>query len=392
MRSGFIIAFVFLILNVSLKAQSRTDLEERRKKTLEEINYVDNLLKSTSKQRNESMDAVKIIGKKVTLRESVISGMQQEISLLSERIDLNTVAIQMMEDDLVKLKDDYARAVFNSYKSGKGNPEIIYILSAKDFNQGYKRLKYLQQVTRYRREQSELITDLKSQIENSKNKLQADLSSVSELKTHEEQQKKILLDEQNRKQKMVKTLSTKEKQLQQDLEAKKKIAKRLENEIARLIEEEKKLAAKKAETPEQKKLGDSFAENKGKLPWPVDKGIITSRFGIHNNPVLKYVQEVNIGIEITSSGKVAARSVFKGEVARVFSIQGANMSVMIRHGKYFTIYNNIINVKVKPGEKVETKQYLGDVYADPNDDNHCVLKFMIFESKFQDPEEWIMKN
>jgi septal ring factor EnvC (AmiA/AmiB activator) len=391
MRSGFIIVFT-IVFALSLNAQSRTDLEERRKKTLEEINYVDNLLKSTSKQRNESMNAVKIIGRKLSLRESVITGMQQEISLLSERVDLNTIAIQMMEDDLVKLKEDYARAVLSSYKTGKGNPEIIYILSAKDFNQGYKRLKYLQQVTRYRREQSELITDLKNEIEDSKAKLQADLSSVSELKSREEQQKSILQDEQNRKQKMVKTLNSKEKQLRKDLEDKKKIAKKLENEIARLIEEEKKLASKKAETPEQRKLSDSFAENKGKLPWPVDKGVITSKFGVHSNPVLKYVQEVNIGIEITSSGTAAARSVFKGEVARVFSIQGANMSVMIRHGKYFTIYNNIINVKVKAGDKVETKQYLGDVYSDPNDDNHCVLKFMIFESKFQDPEEWIVKN
>jgi septal ring factor EnvC (AmiA/AmiB activator) len=391
MRSGVLIV-ITIIFTLSLNAQSRADLEERRKKTLEEINYVDNLLKNTSKQRNESLNAVKIIGKKLNLRESVISGMQSEISLLSDRIDLNTIAIQMMEEDLVQLKDDYARAVLNSFKTGKGNPEILYILSAKDFNQGYKRLKYLQQVTKFRREQAELITELKGEIENSKEKLQADLSGVSELKSKEEQQKKILQDEQNRKQKMVKTLNSKEKQLRQELEEKKKIAKRIENEISRLIEEERKITSKKAETPEQRKLSDSFAENKGKLPWPVDKGIITSKFGIHSNQVLKYVQEANIGIEITSSGNVAARSVFKGEVARVFSIQGANMSVMIRHGKYFTIYNNIINVKVKPGDKVETKQYLGDVYSDPNDSNHCVLKFMIFESKFQDPEEWIIKN
>jgi septal ring factor EnvC (AmiA/AmiB activator) len=391
MRSGFIIVLT-LIFTLSLNAQSRADLEERRKKTLEDINYVDNLLKSTSKQKNESLNAVKIIGKKLSLRESVISGMQEEISLLSERIDLNTVAIQMMEEDLIRLKDDYARAVINSYKTGKGNPDFLYIISAKDFNQGYKRLKYLQQVTIFRREQAELITELKNEIESSKSKLQADLTGVSELKTREEQQKRILQDEQNNKQKMVKTLNSKEKQLKQELEEKKKIAKRLENEISRLIEEERKLASKKAETPEQRKLGDSFAENKGKLPWPVDKGVITSKFGIHANQVLKYVQEVNIGIEITSSGKMAARSVFKGEVARVFSIQGTNMSVMIRHGKYFTIYNNVINVKVKPGDKVETKQYLGDVYSDPNDSNHCTLKFMIFESKFQDPEEWIVKN
>lgn len=375
-----------------LYAQSRSDLEVQRKRTLEEIGYVDNMLKTTAREKTESMNAVKILGKKVNLRENILSGMREEINLTSERVALNTMAIQMMEDDLTALKKEYANTVVSSYRTGKGYPELMYVLSAKDFNQGFKRLKYLQQVTKFRRREAAVILELKDQIQTSREKLQADLLRVSDLKDKQEQQKKLLQDEQEKQQKMVKSLNTKEKELKKQLEEKRRTAKKIEGEIAKLIAEEKKKAVSSAETPEQKLIGDNFAENKGRLPWPVEKGLITSHFGIQKNAVLKYVQEENIGIEITSTGRMPARSVFKGEVTRVFPIQGSNMTVIIKHGKYFTVYNNIINVKVKPGDKVDTKQYIGEVYSDPANNNICVLEFMIYETKFHDPEAWIAKN
>jgi septal ring factor EnvC (AmiA/AmiB activator) len=351
------------------------------------------MLKSTSKQKAESMNAVKIIGNKLNLRESVIRGMREEINLLSERIELNTIAINMMEKDLVDLRNDYARAILNSYKAKKENPELVYILSAKDFNQGYKRLKYLQQVTKFRRRESETIMELKEQVQTTKDRLQNDLSKLSDLKSKEEQQKSLLQSEQERKQQMVNSLSSKERQLQKELEEKKHIADRIEKEIAHLVEAERKKALKSDKTPEQKLIGENFAENRGKLPWPVEKGIITSQFGIQKHPVLKYVTENNIGIEITSLGKIAVRSIFKGEVARIFSVQGANMIVIIRHGIYLSVYQNIVDLKVKTGDKIETKQEIGMVYCDRDNGNKSILKFMICQEKeYLDPEAWISKN
>jgi murein hydrolase activator len=382
-----------MILQAYVSAQTKAELEEKRNTTLNEIRYVDNMLKSTSKKKQESMNEVKIIGNKVNLRESVIRGMRQEIDLLSERIDLNTLAINMMESDLVGLKNDYARAVVNSYKAQKENPELVYILSAKDFNQGYKRLKYLQQVTKFRRREAEVIMELKDQIQSTKDRLQNDLSRLSDLKSREEQQKSLLLSEQDRKQEMVRSLSKQERQLKKELEEKKRIADKIEKEIARIMEEERKKVIKSDNTPEQKLIGESFAENKGRLPWPVEKGIITSQFGIQKHPVLKYVTENNIGIEITSLGKTEVRSVFKGEVARVFSIPGANMTVIIRHGKYLTVYQNVVDLKVKQGDKIDTKQVIGNVYCETDNGNKSILKFMIFEEKEKlDPELWISKN
>jgi murein hydrolase activator len=393
MKRTILFFLINFVLYVCANGQTKAELEDRRAKTLEEIKYVDNLLKETEKEKNESMNAVIIIGNKLSLRESVIRGMQEEVSLLSDRIELNTIALDMMESDLTGLKSDYRRAVVNSYKSKKGNSELVYFLSAKDFNQGYKRLKYLQQVTKYRRRESEIILELKSQIEISKAKLQNDFNRVSELKSREEQQKNLLQNEQEKKNRMIKTLTSKERQLERELDEKKRIASKIENEIARIIEEEKKKIVKSDNTPEQRSIGESFVENKGKLPWPVDKGIITSRFGIQQHPVLKYVTENNIGIEITSSGKTAVRSIFKGEVTKVFPIPGANITIIIRHGKYMSVYQNIIDIKVKPGDKVDTRQEIGDVYCETNNGNKSILKFMIFEEKEKlDPEAWISKN
>ncbi len=394
MKCLLITVFLLCTASIVVEGQSKAELEEKRKKTLEEINYVDNLLKTTAREKTESMSAVKIIGRKLDLRESVITGMREEINLISERIDLNNTAISMMEDDLVVLKKEYARAVVNSYKSQKGNPDVIYILSAKDFNQGYKRLKYLQQITKFRRMQSEVIIELKSQIETSRKKLENDLRRVSDLKQKEEQQKKLLETEQDKRKGMVMSLTKKEQQLQKELEDKRRIARKIEREIDRIVEEERKKSVKSETTPEQKMIGENFAENMGRLPWPVERGIITSHFGIQKHPVFKYLTEDNIGIEITSSGRMNARSVFQGEVVKVFAISGANMTIIIRHGKYLSVYANISNVKVRPGDKVFAKQDLGEIYSDPGNGNNCVLKFMIFETnmKYLDPEAWIAKN
>jgi len=393
MRRVYIIVFLILSTFSAAVCQTKKDLEEQRKKTLEEISYVDNLLKETEKEKKASLSELKIIGKKLNLRESMVKGLQDEISLLADRIDLNNLAVSMMEEDLKILKRDYERTVLSSFRSSKGNSELGYILSAKDFNQGYKRMKYLQQITKYRRQESEVIQELKSEIEVSKKKMEVDLSRISELKSREEQQKFLLQGEQNRKQSIVKSLSSKEAQLQRDLEEKKRVAKRIEREISRIIDEERKKNVTTDLTPEQKLISNDFYENKGRLPWPVERGVITSHYGVQKHAVLKYVTEDNIDIEITSSGSTPVRSVFKGEVKSIFSIRGENMAVMISHGKYFTVYLNIVNVKVKKGDKVETKQEIGKVFNDSENGDKAVLKFMVFEDKVKlDPELWISKK
>ena len=388
-----ILIFILLILICPvISGQTRSELEEKRQRTLEEIDYVDNMLKNTEKKRSENISSLRILGNKLNLRESVISGMNEEMDLLNERIGINNIALDMMESDLTVLKEDYSRAIVNFYRYQNMIPEMIYILSAKDFNQGYKRLKYLQQISKFRRNEAEVIIELKDEIGLTRSRLESDLARISDLRQKEVLQKDLLQKEQNRKKKLENNLGKKEKELKRELDEKKRIAKKIENEIARIIEEEKRKNVENKLTPEQKLIGDDFEENKGRLPWPVEKGVITSNFGIHKHPVLKYVTENNIGIEITSSGKTKARSVFKGEVTAITAIKGANMTVIIRHGNYISVYTNLINVRVKKGDKVDTKQEIGDVYQDPADNNNSVIKFMIFNKKYLDPEFGLQKT
>lgn len=393
MKSIISILTLLIWFSSGLFGQSRSELEELRRKNLQEIEYADKMLRTTSTQKNESLNELRVIGKKLNLREKLIDEYGQEISLLEYRISLNALATDMLEQDLNELKSDYAMSIVSAYKVTKGSPALAFILSSADFNQGYKRLKYIQQVAKYRRKETETIEAIYNELQDTKTRLEKDRKNVNDLKSKEVRQKEILRDEQNRKERLVSSLSKKEKQLKQELDEKRRIARQIEKEIERMIEEERKKSQTVPMSAEMKVIGESFGENRGRIPWPVDKGIITSHFGMHPHPVLKNVTEDNIGIEITSSGPTKAKSVFKGEVGGVFAISGANMAVIIRHGKYLTVYQNLVNVVVKTGESISAGQVLGDVFIDNGDGGKAELKFMVYEEKKKlDPEQWLIKK
>jgi septal ring factor EnvC (AmiA/AmiB activator) len=387
------ISLLLLLCVLNVAGQSRAELEELRKKNLQEIEYVDKMLKTTSSQKSENINELRVIGKKLSLREKLINEYGQEISLLEYRISLNSTATEMLESDLNNLKQEYAKSILSAYKATKGTPAVAFILSSTDFNQGYKRLKYIQQVAKYRRKETVIIETLYNELQNTKERLEKDRRNVSDLKNKEVRQKQMLSEEQNKKERLASSLSRKEKQLKQELDEKRRVARQIEKEIERLIEEERKKSETVPMSSEMKVIGESFGDNRGRLPWPVDKGIITGHFGLQPHPVLKNVTEDNIGIEITSGGATRAKAVFKGEVVRVFAISGANMAVIIRHGKYLTVYQNLVMVKVKAGDNVTTGQELGNVYLDNGDGGKSVLKFMVYEEKKKlDPEQWLTKK
>jgi len=392
-KKEFFILTLILLICIQGKGQSRAELEELRKKNLHEIEYVDMMLKNTSTKKSENLNELRVIGKKLSLREKLINEYGQEIDLLEYRISLNRLATEMLEQDLNDLRNEYAKSIKSAFKASKGTPALAFILSSSDFNQGYKRLKYIQQVARYRRKETGTIETIYNELQSTRENLEKDRKNINELKNKEVNQKKILSQEQNNKERLINTLSKKEKQLKQELDEKRRIAKQIEKEIERLIEEERKKSETAPMSNEMKIIGESFGENKGRLPWPVDRGIITSHFGMQQHPILKNVTEDNIGIEITSMGATRARAVFKGEVVRVFAISGANMAVIIRHGRYLTVYQNLINVNVKAGDNITLGQSIGNVYLDNTEGGKAVLKFMVYEEKKKlDPEQWLVKK
>ncbi len=393
MKSRFCILILLVFCPAFLSGQTRAELEEMRKKNLQEIEYVDRMLKTTASQKKDNLNELRVIGRQLNLRENLINEYGQEIGLLEYRIGLNRLALEMLEQDLNNLKDEYANAIISAYKATKGTPALAFILSSSDFNQGYKRLKYIQQTAKYRRNESETISELYDELNRTRERLERDRRNVSDLRSKEERQKQMLRGEQRQKERLVNTLSKKERQLKQELDEKKRVTRQIEKEIERLIEEERRRSAAEPMSNEMRVIGESFGENRGRLPWPVDRGIVTGHFGLQPHPVLKNVTEDNIGIEITSTGGTKARAIFKGKVVRVFAISGANMAVIVRHGKYLTVYQNLVNVVVKAGDDVAIGQALGDVYVDNGNGGKAVLKFMVYEEKKKlDPELWLTKK
>lgn len=385
--------FVLLFGCTILHSQSLADLNSQREKAMADIEYVDRLIKSTENERSAGIQSLNIVNSKLRLREDVLNNIREELRLINDRIELSELSISLMENDLNMLIRDYEKAILHAQKAGKGQPDFVYIFSSKDLNQGYKRLRYLQQVAKYRRMEAELIMDLKDQIEETKADQIKYLEEIVVLRQKEEAQMQSLQNEQINKRRMVNSLSRKEKQLRQDLDQKKRIAREIEKEIERVIEAERKKRKESELSPEEKLIGDDFSKNIGLLPWPVERGVITTRFGIHDHPVFKLTKVDNIGIEITSSTPQKARSVFKGTVVSVFGISGGNMAIILRHGEYLTVYQNVINVVVKPGDIVDTKQVLGDVFLDDNEGGKSILKFMLYKEKDKkDPEEWLAKK
>jgi len=383
---------LFIIVSIGdVVGQTRSELERQREEALRDIQYLDNMLERTSMEKSESMNELNMIRRKLNLRENVIKGLMEERNLLEGRMEMNALAIELMEYDLTVLIKEYEKAIKNAQKVGKGNPELAYILSSKDLNQGYKRMKYLQQVAKYRRREAEIIMELKKEVEENKEQLEKDLLEISELQNREEKQKNSLSSEQRSQRNIINSLSKKEKELRRELENKKRIADEIEREIARIIEEERRRNEMNEMTPEEMLIGEDFSNNIGRLPWPVERGVITSQFGVHDHPVIKGAKINNIGVEITSGTKETARAVFKGKVMSVFGISGGNMAVIIRHGKFLTVYQNLVNVKVKPGDEVEAKEYIGDVYFEEG--GKSIIKFMVYEEREKkDPEEWLAKK
>jgi len=212
-----------------------------------------------------------------------------------------------------------------------------------------------------------------------------------------EQERQKLQSEKQQQNSVVQKLQSQQRDLRNKLNQQRQVEQQLEREIQRIIEEEARKAGKTGQsgfalTPEQKLVGANFEQNKRRLPWPVERGVITEQFGVHPHPVLKNVTVRNNGVNIATQPGSKARAVFNGEVSRVFGITGGNMAVIIRHGQYLSVYSNLVDVTVKKGDKVNIRQQIGTVFTDTSDGNKAILKFQIWqESQKLDPEEWLSR-
>ncbi len=394
MRILFIIVF-FLILNLISKAQSISDLQKKKQDAANEIEYTTRLLKEVQKNEQSSLNRLRLINSKINQRNTIISTINSEIAVYQEFIDNNSMVIEMLNTDIEQIKNEYAELIRSAYRNRNAYDNILFLLSAENVNQAHRRFLYLKRYTAYRENQAEVILTmqlvLSEKIENLEQQKQIKHQLIGETQKETQQ----LTSEKLQQNSEYKKLHGEQRKLRQKLKQQQRIEQQLEREIQRIIEEEARKSRESggsgfALTPEQKLVGDNFAQNKRKLPWPVERGIIIEHFGIHQHPVLTNVQIKNNGINIATEIGSKVRAVFNGEVSRVFGISGGNSAVIIRHGKYLSVYSNLREVVVKKGDKISTKQIIGTVYFDKDDGSKSILKFQIWhESQKLNPEDWI---
>lgn len=402
----FLLLAVFILSAVFLQAQSLDELRKKKEKTNEQIKYTTKLLNDAKKTEKQTLNKYKILNKQIELRTNLITGINSEVGVLADFIDQNAWLVNSLNADLEELKREYAAMILFAQKNQTNYNKLLFVLSANSFNQAYKRLVYLRQYTEYRKKQAELIQWIRDLIQVKVGRLQVQRTEKETLLQSQKQEAEKLNKEKKQQGKVLTSLQKKQKDFEKKLREQQKIEAQLSNEIQKIIEEEVRKAKERSKakekktgkpstskvfemTPEEKLASGLFEQNKRRLPWPVERGVITDHFGVHEHPVLKNIQVKNNGIDISTAEGAIARAVFAGEVSKVFVVSGGNYAVIIRHGKYLTVYSNLVNVRVKSGDKVAIKQTIGTIGTD---DDKTVLKFQIWnENVKQNPEAWISK-
>ena len=386
--------------------QNKNELESQKKQLLRDIEFTNKLLNETEANKKATLGELNLLSSKINKRQQLINTILREVDYVQAQINETRGIVQSLEDDLKRLKDEYAKMLYYTYKNQSQYDRLMFILSSEDFNQAYKRIKYFQQYSKHRQQQAKAIEATKIALESRTEELAEKKMKMAYLVEDKEKEKIQLSTEKEEQDKMVKTLKQKESQLKKDLKQKQRDAKKLEQAIARIIEEEIRKAKEKAAknntttttksgfalTPKELELSGQFADNEGKLPWPSERGVITSSFGEHPHPTLPSIKIENNGIDITTDKGTKARAVYEGTVSAVVSIPGAHKAVIVRHGEFLSVYANLEEVSVKMGDKLSVKQEIGLVVTGREDDK-TVLHFEIWKGATKlNPAKWIVSK
>ncbi len=392
-----IIVMFYVCSSVSTYGQSLEDLRRRKEKTASEIEYINNLLKETNTNAKASLNRLSVLERQIRLQDILINNITGEIGYLDLSIEQNLKRIDSLSLALQTVKIKYAAMIRYAERNQDNSNQLLFILSAQDFNQAYKRFIYLKEYADYRRKQAEKISEYKNSISTQLLEFNKRKDQKQHLLVSKVNQTQIIENQKKEQKGVYSELHQKEKELNKKLESQRKAELRLEQEIERVIAEEAKKVNRNSSnekgfalTSEEKVLSGDFSNNRGKFPWPVQRGLITDHFGEHPHAVLKYVVVRNAGVDITTQANAKARAIFKGEVTKVIAIPGGNLAVIIRHGNYLTVYSNLREVFVKAGQQVDGKEDIGSIFTDQSDDNKTVLKFQLWrENTKLDPEEWL---
>lgn len=385
---------ILTILSAISVAQNRSELEKKKNNAIKEIEYTNKLIRETEQGKKESVNNLNLINTKISARQELINAINSEISLIETTIKDNELVISMLEEDLIALRNEYAKMIVLAYKNRNSYDRLMFILSSDDFNQAYKRLKYYQQYSDYRKKQAMAIKGIQVVLNSENEKLAASKQEKETLLAEKNDETNQLKQEKRMQNSTIQKLTKQEEDLRKTLRKHEETAAQLQREIEKLIAEEAKASSSSGTyqlTPAEKLISTNFGNNKGALPWPVERGVIVSSYGKHPHPVLGGVTIENAGVDIATAQGTQVRAIFEGEVRRVFTLPGAQNAVIIRHGNYLSVYTHLSKAFVKKGDKVETKQAIGEVYTD-KEENKTIVHIEIWKENLKmNPAQWLAK-
>ena len=388
-----------------MQGQTKKELEKRQKKLKKEIALVNNLLFKEIKKEKNVLEDLKDINQKISIRQNLINTINTEAKILSKQIAINEQKVVKLKKELAVLKADYASMIFKSYKSRSQQSKIMFLLSSDNFYQAYKRLEYMKQYTSFRKKQGEeIVTQTKT--------VAAIIDSLTLQKqvkdtlilSEKEQQQKIELDKTS-KEKLISIIKKNEKKYKRDLKKKIKEEKRVSEKIDKIIKEAIARANKKVKnkpktpkknefilSPEAKALATKFESNKGKLPWPLEEGLITRRFGRQAHPTFPGITLNSSGLHFTTKKDSDAKTIFNGKVLNILVTSEGRKNVLIQHGNYITSYNNLEKLYVKKGDVVSTGQSIGKIFTDKVS-GKTKLIFVLYKNTTKlNPSSWILRR
>lgn len=431
MKYIWIVIFTLTALTAfGQKSAKVRQLEEQRKKALAEVEMTNQLLKETTLTAQNSLNRLNLLSQQILARKKVISLLNQEVDEIDNQIAASRREINKLEKELAEKRTNYGKSAQSLYKRRNSQDKLLFILSADNFAQSMRRMRYLREYSEWQKRQATDIIDKQTEINLKQQQLEKTRTEKNALLgTREEEAQKLQTEESSQKVE-VQELSKKQKQLKDELSKKQKQANTLNRQIEQQIAEEiaraeaeakaarerERRAREKAKdegkepapepireervaetkggyamTKAEKKLSDDFASNQGRLPFPVTgRYTIVGTFGEQQHSELKYVRTNNSGIDIQTTPGGDARAIFNGEVTRVFVVPGYNNSVIVRHGNYLTVYSNLSQVYVKAGDKVSTRQAIGKIFTDTEAGNATILHFQLWKEKTKlNPTPWL---
>ncbi|MFB9078143.1 murein hydrolase activator EnvC family protein [Flavobacterium procerum] len=414
----FLLSLVLICATTLVWAQDsqQEKLEQRKAQIQQEIRDNEKMLQSVRKREKSAVNEYLIQANKIKLKEKLINTTAKQERLLSNDMYINQVQVNKLKKELKVLKEDYAEMILKSYKSRSEQSRAMFILSSESFLQAYKRAQYLKQYTNYRKNQGLEIQSKTTQLLDFNAKLDGQRQVKKKIIVENQKEKVTLEVEKKEQQKLVNELKKDKNKIAADIRSKQSESKRIDKQIDRLIREaiaeaNRKAAAERAKanpgsnetkapvssskialTPEDKILAADFKANRGRLPWPVEKGFISLGYGDQPHPLHPSLTVHNSGVEITTEEGANARAVFEGEVSKVIVLSPVNKAVVIQHGDFFTVYQNLSSVSVSQGDKVNIKQSIGKVRTS-GDTGKTIIKFLILQNTSNNnPEGWLQSR